>query len=150
MGGRSVDRIGGGLMPPRHCAACGGFLDRAGRCGTRHCGNFRGRPAAPRPEPPAASVPAASTPAVAIVLPPVSTGEPERTVEKGEPSWLQAVAVAAAEPSPRPGPDGRCPTCGQPEAATLTGALGLHVCRGDVAAGVRAFLGLVGDLVGNF
>lgn len=64
-------------------------------------------------------------------------------------AWTAAVAEVMREPIPRPDPSGRCPKCHQPEAVGL-GALGFHLCRGDVADGVRHFFELITGLVGNF
>lgn len=151
-------------MAQKHCGSCGGFVDRGGRCGTRHCRNYRGaKPTAAspaRPAPPDQARPgeAASgydrTRDEAVeepgTTPPAArpeSREPERRLSFTE--WTAAAVEALRTPLSRPTDSDRCPTCRQPLAATVPGALGFHLCRGEIADGVRHFFELITGLVGN-
>lgn len=149
-------------MSPRHCPACGGFVDRAGKCGTRRCHNYRGATsraatpaqeavgsqrqatAAPSPE---AEVEVEALPSRPVTTLTPSTGEPVME-SPGLAAWTGAVVEVMREPIPRPDPSGRCAKCHQPEAVGL--GLGFHLCRGEIADGVRHFFELITGLVGNF
>ncbi len=130
-------------MPPRHCPSCGGFLDRAGKCGTTSCQHWRGR----------RSVGPSASKAIPVGPPP----KPPVAAKRDDPpeidheSWWAAVRRIERETrTPRPTASGRCPTCGAVEAATIEGALGFHLCKGTAKTALKSFLALVDSAIGNY
>ena len=138
-------------MPPRHCPSCGGWLDRAGKCGTTSCQHWRGR----RPAAPSASkaIPIAQPPvqAAPAPTPPPAAAKTADPPEIDHESWWAAIKRIERETrTPRPTASGRCPTCGAVEAATLEGALGFHLCKGTAKEALKSFLALVDSAIGNY
>lgn len=153
------------MSPQRRCPTCQSFASADG-CSNRKCPEWRGRrrTATTPLRPPPTTQPQHQAISASPPIPETEPGERPRSVTMLTPStgteprkpsprqrlaaWTTAVDVVMREPIPRPGPSGRCPKCHQPEAVGL-GALGFHLCRGDVADGARHFFELVDGLVGN-